>query len=42
LLQVDNDDDGDDAMEKVLKYILSFVQKHLHSQVLVTPESGGI
>ena len=35
LLQVNNDVDGDEAMEKILMDILSFVQKRLHHQVLV-------
>ena len=33
LLQIDNNVDGSEAMEKILMDILSFVQKHLHSQV---------
>ena len=33
LLQTDNNVDGVEAMEKILIDILSFVQKHLHSQV---------
>jgi thymidylate kinase len=36
LLQVDNSVDGDEAMEKVLMNVLSFVHKHLHCQVLLT------
>ena len=35
LLQVNNDVDGDEAMEKILVDVLSFVQKRLHHQVLV-------
>jgi hypothetical protein len=33
LLEVDNSSDGDEAMEKTLMHVLSFVQKHLHRQV---------
>lgn len=35
LLQVDNNVDGDDAMEKISMDVLAFVQKHFHRQVLV-------
>eukprot|EP00984_Skeletonema_dohrnii_P020948 scaffold10353_cov122-Skeletonema_dohrnii-CCMP3373.AAC.2 len=35
LLQVNNDVDGDEAMEKILVNVLSFIQKRLHHQVLV-------
>ena len=37
LLQVNNDVDGDEAMEKILVDVLSFVQMRLHHQVLVAP-----
>ena len=39
LLQIDNDDDGGEAMEKILLDVLSFVQTHLHRQVAIVASS---
>jgi hypothetical protein len=35
LLKIDNDDDGSEAMEKILLDVLSFVQTRLHRQVVL-------
>ncbi len=38
-LQIDNKADGGEAMKKVLFACLSFLQTHLHNQVLLTSSS---